>query len=54
MAQFQEVLAQSSKGDYQSVFDILKAYHHLRLHPSSYELVGFYVQDEDGKERFYH
>jgi hypothetical protein len=42
------------KGDYQSVFDISKAYHHLRLHPSSYELVGFCVQDVDGKERFYH
>jgi hypothetical protein len=41
-------------GLYQSVFDISKAYHHLRLHPSSYELVGFCVQDEDGKERFYH
>jgi hypothetical protein len=54
MAQFQDALAQSSKGDYQSVFDISKAYHHLRLHPSSYELVGFCVQDVDGKERFYH
>jgi hypothetical protein len=54
MAQFQDALAQSSKGDYQSVFDISKAYHHLRLHPSSYKLVGFCVQDEDGKERFYH
>jgi hypothetical protein len=54
MAQFQDALAQSSKGDYSSVFDISKAYHHIRLHPSSYELVGFCVQDEDGKERFYH
>jgi hypothetical protein len=54
MAQFQDALAKSSKGDYQSVFDISKAYHHLRLHPSSYELAGFCVQDEDGKERFYH
>jgi hypothetical protein len=41
MAQFQDALAQSSKGDYQSVFDILKAYPHLRLHPSSYKLVTF-------------
>jgi hypothetical protein len=54
MAQFQDALAQSSKGDYQSVFDISKEYHHLRLQPSSYELVGFCVQDVDGKERFYH
>jgi hypothetical protein len=54
MAQFQDALAQLSKGVYQSVFDIPKAYHHLRLHPSSYELVGFCVQDEDGKDQFYH
>jgi hypothetical protein len=54
MAQFNDALAQSLKGDYQSVFDISKAYHHLRLHPSSYELVGFCLQDVDGKERFYH
>jgi hypothetical protein len=54
MAQFQDALAQSSKGDYPSVFNISKAYHHLRLHPSSYELVGFCVQDEDGMERFFH
>jgi hypothetical protein len=53
MVQFQDAPAQSSKGDYQSVFDISKAYHLLRLHPSSYELVGFCVQDEDGKELFY-
>jgi hypothetical protein len=54
MAQFQDALAQSSKGDYQSVFNISMAYHHLGLHPSSYKLVGFCVQDEDGKERLYH
>jgi hypothetical protein len=55
MARFQDALAQSSKGDYQSVFDISKAYHHLRLDPESYDLVGFCVPDEDGKgERYYH
>jgi hypothetical protein len=43
MAQFQDALSQSSKGDYQSVFDISKAYHHLRLAPELYELVGFCV-----------
>jgi hypothetical protein len=54
MAQFQDALSQSSKGDYQSVFDISKAYHHLRLAPESYELVGFCIMDKEGKERFYH
>jgi hypothetical protein len=36
------------------VYDISKAHHHIRLHPSSYQLVGFCVEDEDGKEVFYH
>jgi hypothetical protein len=54
MARFQDALDQSVKGDYQSVFDISKAYHHLRLHPESYELVGFCVTDKAGKEHFYH
>jgi hypothetical protein len=53
MARFQDALAQSSKGDFQSVFDISKAYHHLWLSPESYDLVGFCVPDKDGKERFY-
>jgi hypothetical protein len=26
----------------------------LRIHPDSYQLVGFSVCGEDGKERFYH
>jgi hypothetical protein len=54
MARFQDALAQSSKGDFQSVFDISKAYHHLRLLPESYNLVGFCLPDKDGKERFYY
>jgi hypothetical protein len=55
MARFQDALAQSSKGDYQSIFDISKAYHHLRLDPESYDLVGFCVPDKNGKgERYYH
>jgi hypothetical protein len=35
MARFQDALDQSAKGDYQSVFDISKAYHHLRLNRES-------------------
>jgi hypothetical protein len=53
MAQFKDALSQSSKGDYQSVFDISKAYHHLRLAPELYELVGFCVMDKEGKEGYY-
>jgi hypothetical protein len=54
MARFQDALSQAAPGDFQSVYDISKAYHHLLLHPDSYELVGFCVVDEEGKERFYH
>jgi hypothetical protein len=54
MSRFQDALAQSSRGDYQSVFDISKAYHHIRLAPESYCLVGFCAEDKDKKERFYH
>jgi hypothetical protein len=54
MARFQDALSQAAPGDFQSLYDISKAYHHLCLHPDSYELVGFCVVDEEGKERFYH
>jgi hypothetical protein len=54
MARLQDALAQSSQGDYQSIFDISKAYHHLLFSPESYNLVGFCVTDGSGKERFYH
>jgi hypothetical protein len=53
MSRFQDALSLSSKGDYQSIFDISKAYHHLRLSPESYDLVGFCAPGVDGKERFY-
>jgi hypothetical protein len=53
MSRFQDALAQSTASDFQSVFDVSKAYHHIRLHPDSYELVGFCVEDEAAKEHFY-
>jgi hypothetical protein len=54
MSRFQDALTLLPRGDFQSVYDITKAYHHLRLHPDSYELVGFCVEDEKGIEHFYH
>jgi hypothetical protein len=42
------------QGDYQSVFNVSKAYHHIRMAPESYCLVGFCMEDEDKKERIYH
>jgi hypothetical protein len=54
MSRFQDALDQSDQGNFQSVYDVSKAYHHIRLHPESYKLVGFCVVDTIGKERFYH
>jgi hypothetical protein len=54
MSKFQDALVMTSPGDFQLVFDISKAYHHLRLAPESYELVGFCVKDKKGIYRFYH
>jgi hypothetical protein len=54
MAGFQDALSQTSPGDYQSTFDIKSEYHHLRLAPESYDLVGFCVENEQGVEEYYH
>jgi hypothetical protein len=54
MTRFQDALALLSRGNFQSVYNISKAYHHVRLHPDSYQLVGFCVEDENGKEELYH
>jgi hypothetical protein len=54
MSRFQDALDQLDQGDFQSVYDVSKAYHHICLHPESYKLVGFCVVDTTGKERFYH
>jgi hypothetical protein len=35
MSRIQDALSQSSPGDFQSVYDISKAYHHIRLQPNS-------------------
>jgi hypothetical protein len=54
MVRFQDALAQSNQGDFQNVYDVSKAYHHISLHPDSYDLVGFCVEDEEGREHYYH
>jgi hypothetical protein len=54
MSRFQDALDQLDQGDFQSVYDVSKAYHHIRLHPELYKLVGFCVVDTTGKERLYH
>jgi hypothetical protein len=54
MTQFKDVLEQSVKGDYQSLYNIRKADHHIRLHPNSYDLVGFCVEELEGVKHYYH
>jgi hypothetical protein len=54
MSKLQDALVITSPGDRQLVFNISKAYHHLRLVPESYELVGFCIPNEKGIDRFYH
>jgi hypothetical protein len=41
MARFQDALAQSSPRAFQSVYDVTKAYHHIRLHRDWYQWEGF-------------
>jgi hypothetical protein len=53
MARFQDALAQTLPGDYQRTFDIKSAYHHLRLAPESYDLVGFCVENKQGVEEYH-
>jgi hypothetical protein len=53
MVTLKEVLDHTLPGHFMSIFDIEKAYHNIRLHRSSYVLVGFSVPDEWGVERFY-
>ena len=48
MVMLKEVLAQTMPSSFMSTFDIEKAHHNIRLHPDSYELVGFAVC-EDGQ-----
>jgi hypothetical protein len=35
MSRFQDALNQSDQGNFQSVYDVSKAYHHIRLHLES-------------------
>jgi hypothetical protein len=44
-----DTLAQTLPGDFQFVFDLEAAYHHVRVHPELYKYLGFCL-DFDGKE----
>jgi hypothetical protein len=53
MTTLQDAINSTRKGDFQVVFDLKSAYHYVRLHSSSYELMGFKVTDEEGAVTYY-
>jgi hypothetical protein len=46
MTTLQDAIDSTRKGDFQVVFDLKSAFHHVRLHAGSYELKGFKVVDK--------
>jgi hypothetical protein len=53
MTTLQDAINSTRKGDFQVVFDLKSAFHHVRLHASSYELMGFKVIDKKGIITYY-
>jgi hypothetical protein len=53
MTTLQDDIDSTRKGNFQVVFDLKSAFHHVRLRASSYELMGFKVIDEEGIIKYY-
>jgi hypothetical protein len=53
MNTLQDTIDSTKKGDYQVVFDLKSAFHHVRLHACSYKLIGFKVVDKKGIIKYY-
>jgi hypothetical protein len=53
MTTLQDAINATRKGDFQVVFDLKSAFHHIRLHASMYELMGFKVTDKNGVVTYY-
>jgi hypothetical protein len=53
MVTLQDAINATQEGSFQLVFDLKSAFHHIRLHPSCYELMGFKVDREDGQVVYY-
>ena len=49
---FRSAISLILPGDFQGVYDLPSAYHHVRMHPESTEFLGFNVPWE-GEDRFY-
>jgi hypothetical protein len=53
MTTLQDAINSTRKGNFQVVFDLKSAFHQVRLHAGSYELMGFKVVDIGGIARYY-
>jgi hypothetical protein len=53
MTTLQDAINATRKGDFQMLFDLKSAFHHIRLHPSMYELMGFKVTNQNGVVTYY-
>jgi hypothetical protein len=53
MTTLQDAVNSTRKGDFQVVFDLKSLFHYVRLHVSSYKLMGFKVTDEEGTITYY-
>jgi hypothetical protein len=53
MTTVQDAINATRKGDFQVVFDLKSAFHHIRLHASMFELMGFKVTDKNGVVTYY-
>jgi hypothetical protein len=53
MTTLQDAINATRKGDFQVVFDLKLAFHHIRLHASMYELMGFKITDKNGVVTYY-
>jgi hypothetical protein len=53
MTTLQDAINSTRKGDFQVVFYLKSAFHHVMLHADSYELMGFKVVDKGGIAMYY-
>jgi hypothetical protein len=53
MTTLQDAINATWKGDFQVMFDLKSAFHHVRLHTSMYELMGFKITDKNGVVIYY-
>ena len=53
LATFRTAVSLVLPGDYQAVYDLASAYHHVHTHAESQQFLGFMVPTPEGKKEFY-